>query len=329
MKKKIQYFAITILFFFLLYSPLLGQGVLNVSVSEASPGDVDLTAVGTSDWMCWGRAEGEVDNKKDVTTLITMEAIAVSNDPGGESASLLFYDDETGNTFSWSDGTPTESGSGIDGGLWIPSVDNGFRIKVPAGTTPQSLTLYLGVWMADCKLIVSLSDESAPVYEYTNSYTEEAEDGNVRAFVLDFQADADDEELMVEWTVTANHDEAFGGWGNVTLRAAAVASEFLDIEDRQSLIPSNYQLDQNYPNPFNPSTTINFAIPKTDKVSLIIYDLVGRNVKTLINDELASGTHIVTWNGTDDAGNIVPSGVYFYKLQTGTFSETRKMMLLK
>jgi hypothetical protein len=82
--------------------------------------------------MCWGRADGEFDNKSGVTNLITMEAITVSNDPDGEPAMVLFYDDATGNTFSWSDGTPAESGSDIDGGLWLPSVEKGFIIPKSA-----------------------------------------------------------------------------------------------------------------------------------------------------------------------------------------------------
>ena len=258
-----------------------------------------------------------------------MEVIAVSNDPDGEPAAALFYDDATGNTFSWTDGTPTESGTDVEGGIWIPSVDNGFKIIVPAGSNPQTLILYLGSWLADGKLVASLSDGSAADYEYTNSFTEETEDGNVREFVIDFQAGSDQEELTVEWIVTANNDTQWGGWGNVTLRAAAVTTGFLDIDDSQSIIPHNYRLGQNYPNPFNPNTTISFTIPKDDEVNLIIYDLAGRIVNTLVNDKLSRGTHTVTWNGTNDIGNIVPSGVYFYQLQTGTFSETRKMMFLK
>jgi len=101
------------------------------------------------------------------------------------------------------------------------------------------------------------------------------------------------------------------------------------LEDYAVTVPVNYSLNQNYPNPFNPNTTISFSIPKDDDVNLFIYDVSGRTVNTLVNDKMSSGAHTATWNGTDDTGKIVPSGVYFYKLQTGTFSDTRRMMFLK
>jgi hypothetical protein len=299
------------------------------SVSETNPGAIDLTAVGTLDWICWARAEDEQDYKSGVTPLITMEIISESDDPDGNPATNFFYDDVTGNTFSWTDGAPTSTASDLDGGIWIPEVPNGFRIMVPAGTNPQTLILYLGVWQADCKLVASLSDASATDYEYTNSYTEEADDGHVREYVIDFQAASDQETLTVEWTVTANHDTEYGGWGNVTLRAAAVTTGFLDLDDSQSMIPQDYQLDQNYPNPFNPNTTINFTLPKNEDVRLTVFDLAGRTVKTLINGTLGQGTHTVTWNARNDLGQIVPSGVYIYKLEAAEFIGARKMIVLK
>lgn len=94
-------------------------------------------------------------------------------------------------------------------------------------------------------------------------------------------------------------------------------------------IPTTFKLYQNYPNPFNPSTKIKFDIPsnvkrETSNVNLTIYDILGKNVETLINQNLRPGIYEVSW---DAAGN--PSGVYFYKLSTGNYSETKKLILLK
>lgn len=89
-------------------------------------------------------------------------------------------------------------------------------------------------------------------------------------------------------------------------------------------IPSSYILQQNYPNPFNPSTKINFAIPKEGLVSLKIYDMLGREVTTLFNDNLKAGTYTIDFNA-----GLLTSGIYFYKLQSGTFTDVRKMILLK
>jgi len=93
--------------------------------------------------------------------------------------------------------------------------------------------------------------------------------------------------------------------------------------------PKTYSLDQNYPNPFNPTTTINFSVPKTEKVRLTVYNELGQLVKTLVNDSYAPGTYQVTWDGTNQGGNQVSSGVYFYKFETNNYTQTRKMILLK
>jgi hypothetical protein len=87
----------------------------------------------------------------------------------------------------------------------------------------------------------------------------------------------------------------------------------------------------NYPNPFNPSTTILFNL-NTDNVEnteLVIYNLKGQKVKQLINDQLSAGQHTTVWNGFNDEGKSVTSGVYFYKLKAGNFEQTKKMILMK
>ena len=94
-------------------------------------------------------------------------------------------------------------------------------------------------------------------------------------------------------------------------------------------LPSDYRLEQNYPNPFNPSTTISYSIPKSGLVELAIYNLLGQKIKVLVNQNIASGTHNVQWNGTDENGWLVASGIYFYRINTSEFNQTRKLMLLK
>ena len=91
-----------------------------------------------------------------------------------------------------------------------------------------------------------------------------------------------------------------------------------------SVIPNTYSLNQNYPNPFNPVTRINFDIPKQGMVSLRVYDVLGREVKTLVNEVKAPGVYSVDFNGTE-----LSSGVYFYKLESNGFTDIKKMMLIK
>ena len=101
------------------------------------------------------------------------------------------------------------------------------------------------------------------------------------------------------------------------------------LSKASSVIPVEFSLSQNYPNPFNPVTTIQFGVPEESKVTLMIYDLLGREVRTLINNNLKPGYHKVVWNGTDHFGNQVATGMYFTVMQSGEFRDVRKMVLLK
>jgi hypothetical protein len=101
------------------------------------------------------------------------------------------------------------------------------------------------------------------------------------------------------------------------------------IDDDQQAVPLVYELYQNYPNPFNPITEIRFTLPKSEKVELVIYDVLGRKVSKLIDASMSSGRHTAIWNGTDDYGNAVASGVYFYRLESKNFTQTKKMILMK
>jgi len=94
-------------------------------------------------------------------------------------------------------------------------------------------------------------------------------------------------------------------------------------------IANGFSLGKNYPNPFNPETEISFSLPERTQVSLIIYNILGEKVKTLANVEMDAGTQSIHWNGRDEAGNPVASGVYFYRLKTATFDQTMKMVLMK
>ncbi len=112
-----------------------------------------------------------------------------------------------------------------------------------------------------------------------------------------------------------------------------MAASFLDSgKDAESAtMPRGFSLSRNFPNPFNPSTTISYSVPEGEAplVSLKIYDLSGRVVRTLVNGMREAGTYSVIWDSTDSFGRSVSSGVYFYRLKAGSFMQTRKMVLLK
>ncbi|MCI0553752.1 MAG: T9SS type A sorting domain-containing protein [Anaerolineae bacterium] len=97
----------------------------------------------------------------------------------------------------------------------------------------------------------------------------------------------------------------------------------------QESLPEGYALEQNYPNPFNPATSIAFSVKETGVVQLTIYNLHGQEVRTLINSQMNAGFHSMNWDGKDERGQVVPSGVYLYKLRVNGFAQTRKMTFMK
>ena len=116
-------------------------------------------------------------------------------------------------------------------------------------------------------------------------------------------------------------------------------SEYVDITFIASTNPSgiddnnnlqnSYVLCQNYPNPFNPETTIDYSLPASSNVEIAVFNSIGQKIKTLINKRESAGSHSVNWDATNSAGIKVPTGIYFYSLKAGEFSEMRKMVLLK
>lgn len=101
------------------------------------------------------------------------------------------------------------------------------------------------------------------------------------------------------------------------------------VSESPAVKPAPYQLLQNYPNPFNPSTSISFVLKKSGHVTLTVYDLLGQKIKTLVTGSVQSGEHKVNWDGTNDEGKRVSSGVYVYRLEAGDSVRSKKMLFLK
>jgi hypothetical protein len=123
------------------------------------------------------------------------------------------------------------------------------------------------------------------------------------------------------------------GEGTLQIRSGADSHISIRLMGDGS-IPSRFVLDQNYPNPFNPATTIQFGLPVQSRVTLALFNVIGQRVRTLVSDDMAAGYHTAEWNGTDDNGRHVASGVYFLRLAAtgvnGTkFSEGRNLLLIK
>jgi hypothetical protein len=111
--------------------------------------------------------------------------------------------------------------------------------------------------------------------------------------------------------------------------------------DGEASTPVQFHLAQNYPNPFrsaapspalsggNPGTTISYVLPKSVHVKLVIYDVLGHEVRKLVDERQAAGHHQIAWNSQNDLGSRVPSGLYFYRMTAGAFEMTRKLMVVR
>jgi len=117
-----------------------------------------------------------------------------------------------------------------------------------------------------------------------------------------------------------------GNEGNFSDEVSAAVT---GIEDGNNGIPTTFALHQNYPNPFNPETNIAFDLPQRVDVSITIYNSLGQKVRTLVNESKPAGTHTIRWNGLNDGGTKVGSGVYIYFIKAGDFVQSKKMTLLK
>ena len=120
-----------------------------------------------------------------------------------------------------------------------------------------------------------------------------------------------------------DHDHHGCGDGGIVSTTTVTA-------DAEPMIPDVFALNQNYPNPFNPSTQISFDVPAgADHVMINVYNILGQNVNTLVNEVMNPGSYTVDWNATDFMGNAVASGIYFYELRSNSFTARKKMLLIR
>jgi hypothetical protein len=142
------------------------------------------------------------------------------------------------------------------------------------------------------------------------------------SLIDDPQGDHENAKTIADWINNAQ-----------VLSAGIIPLDTNDIDYSPQLdngdVPKRFALAQNHPNPFNPTTTIAFDLPVRTSVRLVIYDVSGRLIRTLVDDEMSPGQQSVRWDGRDAAGRKAASGVYFYRLETPAFNQSRKMILLQ
>ena len=148
------------------------------------------------------------------------------------------------------------------------------------------------------------------------------------------QANIADTAIVFNGTLDVRYDffvQATDNAGNVEpFKNASETGVTVGVEDNTLAgLPEKYQLMQNYPNPFNPTTTIRYALPQTSDVEVIIFNVLGQKVRSLVNQKQEAGYQQVVWDGRNESRLRVSSGIYFYRLKAGTYVKSKKMMVLK
>ncbi|MDO8556964.1 MAG: T9SS type A sorting domain-containing protein [Candidatus Jorgensenbacteria bacterium] len=129
------------------------------------------------------------------------------------------------------------------------------------------------------------------------------------------------------WRMRVDSSGTKGLWSDAWHFVTVLPTKVAPDEGRE--LPIEFAFKQNYPNPFNPSTTIEFTLPRSSFVRLVVYNIVGQKVRTLINESANPGSYSMVWNGLDDFGRQVSSGIYIYRIEAGDFMEVRKMTFMK
>ncbi|HUV37685.1 MAG TPA: T9SS type A sorting domain-containing protein [Patescibacteria group bacterium] len=197
-------------------------------------------------------------------------------------------------------------------------VDSGYSVDNLSPASPA------GLMMTDGTLL-QWNDNEEPDFAHYRVYAKEHLD-TTSYYLADIT-------LLSEFDVAASIAEGYHHWGvtscdyNGNESAASEIAWLPTGNDPET--PRAYALEQNYPNPFNPTTTIRFVIPERTAVRVAVYDVEGRLVAVLLDKEMDRGAASVVWNGMDTEGRKAASGVYFYRLETPRFTESRKMLLLR
>jgi outer membrane protein assembly factor BamB len=179
--------------------------------------------------------------------------------------------------------------------------------------------------VGDPKLVIGLDYE---IYSGEESKTPIFSKNGIQPSVL---SDWENGVVIVEWALEFDLAEnAIYQW-RTRIRTGDSTQDWTEIRTfyTSKVLPKDFELRQNYPNPFNPVTKIAFDIPKPTNVSLVIYNVLGQFTKELVNGPVEAGKHAAIWDGTGDNGRPAASGIYFYRLVSGEFSKSKKMILIR
>jgi len=214
----------------------------------------------------------------------------------------------------------------INDTFFMSAPDSGYSIDNIAPVVPENL--------------IALIDSNGIALQWSRTHVEDFQYYTIyRSQAADFQIDTVDalatttDTIYIDASITLGETyyyrvTAFDDAGNES-GASDIVSETKVGIDNEDQLPKEFSLSQNYPNPFNPTTTLKYGLPQDANVRLVIYNLGGRKVKTLLQKHQTAGWHQVQWDGTNEFGQSVSTGVYFYRLETEEFVDVKKMVFMK
>jgi len=246
----------------------------------------------------------------------TTISIPITSNIGTYNDSLI-----AGATYFWKVGLDGGSYSGIDTFYTSPGSNPiqpliGSPNKVVIATNAPTLSWVVNNQPAS-ELSYELEVSSAPDFSDAKQYTQIAK--------KHFDVSNLETGKVYYWRVRSKNES-----GSVSLYSGTGNFKVDDPTDvKENIIPNKFSVEQNYPNPFNPETSIRFSIPQTSYVTIKIYDMLGQEIKSLVNREFKAGTFTMNWKGNDNFGRKVSSGTYIYRVVNGNNVSTKKMVLLK
>ena len=195
-----------------------------------------------------------------------------------------------------------------------------FFIAEPENLTAHSQDTYiLLTWDA-------VLDDEFQYYLLERSTDPEFSYNVVNTYLPSNQYEDHDIEFETEYFYRVSYNSG-GEWSEYS-EIISITMQWMNIGNSKGL-PNDYRLNQNCPNPFNPTTTLSYELPKDILVNIVIYDTMGKIIKTLVNGFQTSGYKTIKWDATNEQDYPVSAGLYIYKIQAGHFVDTKKMILLK
>ncbi len=224
--------------------------------------------------------------------------------------------------------TPTHSFTDSPAGNYGNNADNSMTLTIPLNASNRPV-YFLEFWHRYateagydfCR--VEVSNDNGVTWQSVKTYSGTLSTWTLQSF--DISAFANNSaNVKVRFRLTSDANTNADGWYVDDIKITNFSSTTTGITYNSGLIPEKFSISQNYPNPFNPSTKINYALAANTLVKITIYDMLGKEVKTLVNGNQLAGSYVIDFNAS-----ALSSGVYYYNISTPQFTETRKMLLVK